>query len=1176
MRIQRIEIEGFKSYANRVVINDFDKEFNAITGLNGSGKSNILDAICFVLGISNLSHVRATNLNDLVYKQGQTGVNRAAVTITFEVNKNSPLFCQGQSRIVIRRQVTINGVSSYLINGKSATIGRIADLFRSVGLNINNPHFLIMQGRVTKVLNMKPPEILGMIEEAAGTRLYDDKVAKTLGTIEQKNKKMEEITGIIRDDLEPKMCRLNQDKENFAEYQKLVSQMSIAEQNVHLAEYVMSKKQCEHFEQLGNQKGSEVALFESQIEKNSDEIEKVARKHQDLERDRAQTNDGELRILQDRVEETSKFYAALKSECDEKKTEIRSKEMTVNRLEESVASDVRNVRDMKAKLSQKEADFGGAEACGREAEKAVEKARNKLTALAKGMTTNEHGEAATVDGQLINAKSALSDAKTKIQINDRKLKDLRSRFSQKQKELKNMASIEQQQATDMDRLNRKVEVAKEKLLAIDYVEGSLGQLIDTETALRRQCQDMDRSARNRYLDVRSFYQPPPGFDERNMKGTLASLVDLKDVKYAKALEVVARGQWGDLVVTDDISAKTLLQRKGSLFNRTRLQPLNKLRPYLAHPEVVAEAKSRYGANNVFLAKELLEYSDPEVEPAVNYYFGNTIVCTSMDIAQGVTFGLKMRSVTLDGEDYRPSGVLSGGSLKGSNWILADIDRAKKVQIRSRELTHEMAIIQAQVKEGRKKEIKYTAAKREYDQLCGELEQLKEKMAVGSVGMVKEEILKLEAEIAASEITISDAREEQSTLTTKIKELEEYKKNEKVYREKERKEAEKELKQEEDRLRNLKGDYEKSRETLDALRADIDSMESDLVNSRLEIEQHRQELAKDQKELDRLVDSLAEAKKSSSDSKKDRDESRARVRSMEAELRSHLDEMNKLTKANCDLTAKQKEAVEERSRCVKSYEHYLNKIDQVERKYPWILERRDSLPEDVDYDQAKNEFKRRKERLEELSRIVNPKVMAQLDVVGERHNELLRKLDTLNNEKKNLLTTIGTLNVKKDTEILKAHRQIDKDFGNIFGSLLPGAMATLVPPKDAKNAMSGLEVKVGFNEKWKEGLQELSGGQRSLVALSLILAMLKFNPAPLYILDEVDAALDISHTRNIGRMISSHFKESQFIVVSLKDNLFNYANVLFRTRFVDGSSTVTRTENRREKEDVGAKAASNAR
>ena len=167
MYIEDICIEGFKSYATKTVVPNFDSQFNAITGLNGSGKSNILDSICFVLGISNLTHVRAQNLQELVYKQGQAGVTKATVSITFNNSdpEKSPAGYEHCDKLVVTRQIVIGGRNKYLINGHVAQPSRVQDLFHSVQLNVNNPHFLIMQGRVTKVLNMKPPEILAMLEE---------------------------------------------------------------------------------------------------------------------------------------------------------------------------------------------------------------------------------------------------------------------------------------------------------------------------------------------------------------------------------------------------------------------------------------------------------------------------------------------------------------------------------------------------------------------------------------------------------------------------------------------------------------------------------------------------------------------------------------------------------------------------------------------------------------------------------------------------------------------------------------------------------------------------------------------------------------------------------------------------------------------------------------------------
>ena len=171
MHIKEIVVDGFKSYAHRTVIAGFDPHFNAITGLNGSGKSNILDSICFVLGITNLSQVRAGNLHELVYKQGQAGVNKAVVTIHFDNSDPtcSPVGYESSTEVSVTRQVLIGGKSKYLINGHTAQAGQVQNLFHSVQLNVNNPHFLIMQGRITKVLNMKPNEILGMVEEVSSS-----------------------------------------------------------------------------------------------------------------------------------------------------------------------------------------------------------------------------------------------------------------------------------------------------------------------------------------------------------------------------------------------------------------------------------------------------------------------------------------------------------------------------------------------------------------------------------------------------------------------------------------------------------------------------------------------------------------------------------------------------------------------------------------------------------------------------------------------------------------------------------------------------------------------------------------------------------------------------------------------------------------------------------------------
>lgn len=242
-----------------------------------------------------------------------------------------------------------------------------------------------------------------------------------------------------------------------------------------------------------------------------------------------------------------------------------------------------------------------------------------------------------------------------------------------------------------------------------------------------------------------------------------------------------------------------------------------------------------------------------------------------------------------------------------------------------------------------------------------------------------------------------------------------------------------------------------------------------------------------------------------------------------------------------------------------------KVDKLIERHAWITSEKHLFGKSgTDYDFSTRDPLNAREELEKLQaqqsgleKRVNKKVMAMFEKAEDEYNDLMSKKNIIENDKSKIKMVIEELDEKKKETLKVTWVKVNKDFGSIFSTLLPGTMGKLEPPEGC-SFLDGLEVRVAFGGVWKQSLSELSGGQRSLLALSLILALLLFKPAPLYILDEVDAALDLSHTQNIGRMIKSHFPHSQFIVVSLKEGMFNNANVLFRTKFVDGVSTVQRT------------------
>lgn len=358
----------------------FDPHFNAITGLNGSGKSNILDSICFVLGITNLSQVRAGNLSELVYKQGQAGVNKAIVTIVFnnEDESCSPVGYEQCKEVTVTRQVLLGGKSKYLINGRNAPAGQVQNLFHSVQLNVNNPHFLIMQGRITKVLNMKPHEILGMVEEAAGTRMYETKRVAALKTIDKKQAKVDELNSVLSEEITPTLERLRGEKQNYLKWSKNRGDIERIERFVVASEFMDAKNALEddsegsedmkdkvvELQQTRTQLEEEIVSIESEVEKLAAKLKGEFEKEHVSAKGEEDTLSKELvkatstwKNSKDSVKKTEKDLEAAQSLVEETREGITSKEGERGEEADAIKKQQQDATDASEQLAQLQTDY---------------------------------------------------------------------------------------------------------------------------------------------------------------------------------------------------------------------------------------------------------------------------------------------------------------------------------------------------------------------------------------------------------------------------------------------------------------------------------------------------------------------------------------------------------------------------------------------------------------------------------------------------------------------------------------------------------------------------------------------------------------------------------------------------------------------------------------------------
>ncbi|KAJ8411111.1 hypothetical protein AAFF_G00181460 [Aldrovandia affinis] len=1125
MHIKSIIIEGFKSYAQRTEINGFDPLFNAITGLNGSGKSNILDSICFLLGISNLSQVRASNLQDLVYKNGQAGITKATVSINFDNSdkKQSPLGFETHDEITVTRQVVIGGRNKYLINGVNANNTRVQDLFCSVGLNVNNPHFLIMQGRITKVLNMKPPEILAMIEEAAGTRMYECKKISAQKTIEKKEAKLKEIQTIFEEEITPTLQKLKEERSSYLEYQKLMREIEHLSRLYVAYMFVCAEEtKVKSVEDLKVMQDGIGKLQESMAE-NERKVNELSQEIQQLEKKRDKDVGGVLKSLEDALSEVQRVDTKAQSTLDLKKQNLNDETKKRKELAKSMEEDKKVMAAKEKEVTKVTEKLRTVQEEGQKDAEALVAAQQHFNAVSAGLSTNEDGEEATLAGQMMTCKNVMSKADTEAKQAQMKLKHAQQELKTKQAEVKKMDSGYKKDQDAFEAVQKCKEKLEGEMKKLNYEDGKEEKLIETRRKLLRevgQLRETYESLMAKFPNLRFEYtDPEKNWDRSKVKGLIANLIAVNDVSNATALEVVAGGRLYNVVVDTEVTGKKILE-KGELKRRYTIIPLNKISARTLNDNVVKTAKNLVGADNVHTALSLVGY-ESDLRKAMEYVFGTTLVCDTLDNAKKVTFDKRVmtKTVTLGGDVFDPQGTLTGGARAQSTSVLSKLRELKDVQDNLTAKETELRSVEKDLNGLKGTADKYRQLKQQLDMKCEEAELLQVKLQQSTYHKQEEELQTLCKTIEESKETLKKTEEVQKKAEEKYKKLNAAKNKADTFNKKlkERQQEADALALELEELTREQAVYQQQMDAVDeamnAIREQIESMATTVSSNKEAVKRAQEELS----------------------------QQKAVIMAHDREIKGKTAEANALHEQNNEAQLRIKELEHNISKHKKESADATARVARMLAENDWITPEKHLFGQpNTAYDFKANNPKEAGQRLKKLEetkgkleRNVNMRAMNMLNQAEEKYNDLMKKKRIVEIDKSKILKTIEELDQKKNEALNIAWQKVNKDFGSIFSTLLPGSDARLAPPEGC-GVLDGLEFKVALGSTWKENLTELSGGQRSLVALSLILAMLLFKPAPIYILDEVDAALDLSHTQNIGQMLRTHFTHSQARAVSESD------------------------------------------
>ncbi|MCX7594075.1 MAG: chromosome segregation protein SMC [Fischerella sp.] len=1190
VHIKRVELTNFKSFGGTTSI-PLLPGFTVISGPNGSGKSNILDSLLFCLGLSSSKGMRADRLPDLV-NTTQTSKSRstveASVTVTFDLSDHQPddlLESEpivstvevdidtatnreevgeaeetederhrketirakpgGEWSVTRKLRVTPQGTytSTYYINGVPATLTELHEELERLRIYPEG-YNVVLQGDVTSIISMNARERREIIDELAGVAAFDRKINQAKETLEQVKEK-EDSCRIIETELTAQCDRLSQDKAKAEKYQKLrteylekqkweavVSWRNLQNQQEKLANQIQAgdRNQSELTEQLTHL-NTVIAQTNAELEQLNARVKALGEEELLAVQSSLANQQAEHKQLQRQQTELETASQVTAKRLAQTQKEIQQHQQTIEQLVQQHSIETRNFASLQTERDEAQQALENLRQTAAEIASASEAWVQQQTALNRQIET------------LLQTVEPQRTEQAQLRERDRQLKQ------QIQEQTQLIASIEPQlteKQAECTRLETEINAASEPIqeLAQNLAATEQELQIQQETQKRLLQEQREKQRQLDRLEAQAQAQ-------QEMQGTGASKVILQsgipgicglvvqlgrvEPRFQLALEIAAGARLGHIVVEDDLVAAAgieLLKQKRA--GRATFLPLNKIHA----PKFTPDATLRLAQGFIGYAVNLIECA-PRYRDVFAYVFGNTVVFSTLEHARK-NLGL-YRIVTLEGELLETSGAMTGGSIVQRSGLrfgsgeateseeivalkkrLADLERILErctqaiasVSTRTKQLSQELTEARQVRREQQlqleqlQKEIKTLTLQMEStrSQLAQNIERLvhaQSRLEILDRNLSKQEQQLQQLRQALADLEASQTPQEWQQIQTAIKNQEQQLQQ----REQTLKEAEQRLKSLENQQQRLQEKNQEAIERIKEYQYEQLKQQDQLAALREQEAAIIAEIADTRQRLSEMEASLGEEKQ-----KRDR---------TEQELRSHLLRQQQLEWEIQKLQETQQTRREELA-------NVQAQLQTVTTELPSPLP---EVPDKVDLEELQKELRSLSKRLQAMEP-VNMLALEQYERTQKRLEELSQKLQTLAAERTELLLRIENFTTLRQRAFKEAFDAVNENFQSIFATLSEGdGYLQLDNPEDPFN--SGLNLVAHPKGKPVQRLASMSGGEKSLTALSFIFALQRYRPSPFYAFDEVDMFLDGANVERLAKMIKQQAQQAQFIVVSLR-------------------------------------------
>jgi len=1140
LHITELEIDNFKSFSKKTKI-PFLPGFTVISGPNGSGKSNIIDSILFVLALSSARNLRAEKLTDLINLN--SGRNTAEVAIEFSDGTK------------IRRRIKRTGNGYYSYNYLNDRVCKQADIVEFLARHGIKPHGynVVMQGDVTRIMEMSDNERRRIIDEIAGVAEFDSKKEQALRELDVVRERIEREE-LLLIELQKRVGELKKERTHALEYQKWQKELEfyktcrsaakLHDQEKELATLLhVSDEQkiaLSRIEADRSLEENELAYFRADLRDLDEEIKKKSGSDYlkliaELEEAKGAIKLAEQSIVRLKREKESNLEAINRVYQDAKRAEGRVTECSdqIRTLSIDRTNMAMEVATAKAQLEKVETEI-------RQHSEDTEGAREKLFALLQKAEEKKGARSALLHEQdMLIEKSRMRTSE--LERLSGLLKQLDEEFVEKQAQM-----------TDSDKSVAGLNADKKALdRALSELESELLAQRSTLEHVRTEMRDTEQDAIRLEATMQARGESGGRAIEAvcAMEGVHGTIMGLgkSPAEYATALNVAA-GQKLQYVVCDDdrIAADAIQYLKNEKLGRVTFLPLTKLRPP-ALPPVKEPGVIDYAVN-------LLSY-DPKYDRAFAVALGATVVVDTLERARKLIG--KYRMVTPDGDLLERSGAMTGGSAKKPirGFGAAVDDEIVRIRAHLAELSEEASGIEASVKRLTADVDAKRAARNEIEQKMARFGMFSEEFnrRFEAISVEKQTIEQAiarqqgETDGAAAEVAALEAKLDATTaeINAVNAEIEKIKKR-----------------LDDTSIPALTEQMEKKRREIEELERRLRNKEADIndaTRERSHFNARITELAEDrarQEERNRQVDGETGA-------------ANDQIAAARAQISSIEDRQKEFSGAIEELNAKRNEV----SAHIAASEQKILKFDTEKEKVrvqaDAVAERAATLGVEIEaLRQVVGEVTTELTLSEIEGKIadadaalrkigaVNMLAIEEYEKVQRQVDERTEKKDTLSTERTNIIDRIQKYEQMKFEAFMTALKAIDANFREIFARLTSGS-GHLVLENEEDPFSGGLTFAVQPRDKNVHLLSSLSGGEKSLTTLAFIFSIQQYIPAPFYAFDEVDMSLDGSNVDRIATMIKELSPTSQFVIVSLRKPMITEAErIMGVTLRPDKSTLVT--------------------